>query len=68
LIGSDGEEMTEYLDDQLMDEMAQTGFGEIWIADYSPMEPYGEIQLIGVKPKRWCGLHRHALYGTKPYG
>jgi hypothetical protein len=68
LIGSDGEEMAEYLDDQLMDEMAQTGFREIWIADYSPMEPYGEIQLIGVKPKRWRGPHRHALYGTKPYG
>jgi len=68
LIGSDGEEMIEYLGGQLMDEMATTGFCEIWIADYSTMEPYGEIQLIGVKPKRWRGLHRHALYGTKPYG
>lgn len=68
LIGSDGEEMAEYLDDQLMDEMAETGFREIWVADYSPMEEYGEIQLIGVKPKRWRGVHRHRLYGTKPYG
>jgi hypothetical protein len=68
LIGSDGEEMAEYLDDQLMDEMAETGFREIWVADYSPMEAYGEIQLFGVKPKRWRGIHRHRLYGTKPYG
>jgi hypothetical protein len=68
LRGSDGEKMAAYLDEQLMDEMAGTGFREIWIADYSPMEPYGEIQLIGVKPKRWRGLHRHCLYGTKPYG
>jgi hypothetical protein len=68
LIGSDGEEMIEYLGGQLMDELARTGFREIWIADYSTMEPYGEIQLIGVRPKRWRGLHRHGLYGTKPYG
>jgi len=68
LIGSNGEEMTEYLDDQVMDEMAETGFREIWVADYSPMEPYSTIQLIGVKPKRWRGVHRHRLYGTKPYG
>jgi hypothetical protein len=68
LIGSDGEEMAEYLDDQLMDEMAGTGFREIWISDHSPMEPYGTVQLIGVKPKRWRGVHRHRFYGTKPYG
>ncbi len=68
LIGSDGEEMAEYLDAQLMDEMADTGFREIWIADDSPMEPYGTVQLIGVKPKRWRGAHRHRFYGKKPYG
>ncbi len=68
LIGNDGEEMAAYLDHQIMDELAGTGFREIWVADYSPMEPYGTIQLIGVKPKRWRGLHRHRRYGTKPYG
>jgi hypothetical protein len=68
LIGSDGEEMAEYLDDQIMDEMAETGFVEIWIADESPIEPYGTVQLIGVKPKRWRGVHRHRFYGRKPYG
>lgn len=68
LIGSDGEEMAEYLEDQLMDEMAETGFREIWISDHSPMEPYGTVQLIGVKPKRWRRVHRHRFYGTKPYG
>jgi len=68
LIDSDGEEMANYLDDELMDEMAETGFREIWIADYSQMEPYSTIQLIGVKPKRLRGLHRHRFYGTKPHG
>jgi hypothetical protein len=68
LIGSDGDEMAEYLDDEVMDEMAGTGFREIWISDHSPIEPYGTVQLIGVKPKRWRGVQRHRFYGTKPYG
>ena len=68
LIGSDGEEMAANLDDRLMDEIAGTGLREIWVADYSPMAEYSEIQLIGVKPKRWRGVHRHRLHGTKPYG
>src|SRR5262249_31221471 len=46
LIGSDGEEMLRYLDDQLMNEMAETGFREIWVADYSTIEPFGTVQLI----------------------
>jgi hypothetical protein len=68
LVGSDGEELVDYLHDQLMDEMAETGFCEIWIADESTIEPFGTVQLIGVKPDRWRGLHRHSSYGTKPYG
>lgn len=68
LIGSDGEQMAKHLDEELMDEMAETGFREIWIADYSPMEPHGTVQLIGVKSKRWRGLHRHRFDGMKPYG
>jgi hypothetical protein len=52
LIGSDGEEMAAHLDDQLMDETAETRFRESWIADYSLMAPYDTIQLIGIKPKR----------------
>jgi hypothetical protein len=68
LIGSDGEQMAKHLDDELMDEMEETGFREIWIADYSPMEPHGTVQLIGVKPKRWRGPHPHRFDGMKPYG
>jgi hypothetical protein len=68
LIGGDGVEVAAHLDHRLMDEMSKTGFREIWIADDSPMEPYGTIQLIGIKPKRWRGLHRHRFFGTKPYG
>lgn len=68
LVGSNGAELGLYLDDALMDEMAATGFKEIWISDDSPFDAFGTNQLFGVKPKRWRGLHRHALFGTKPYG
>lgn len=68
LIGSNGDEVAQHLDDSLMDEMSETGFCEIWIADYSPMEPYGTVQLIGIKPKRWRGPQPHRYFGTKPYG
>ncbi len=68
LVGSDGEETAEYLDESLMDEMSETGFREIWIADYSQIEPYDTVQLTGIKPKRWRGVHPHRFYGTKPYG
>lgn len=67
LVGGDGEELMEHLDEQLMDEMAETGFCEIWIADESTMGPYGNVQLIGIKPNDWRGLNRHSSYGKKEY-
>ena len=41
LIGSDGDEMMDFLEDELMDEMAETGFREIWISDHSFRRPCG---------------------------
>jgi hypothetical protein len=34
-----------FFNEELMDEMSETGFCEIWIADDSTVEPY--VQLIG---------------------
>ena len=67
LVGGDGEELMEHLDEQLMDEMSETGFCEIWIADDSTVGPYDNVQLIGIKPKQWRSLHRHSSYGKKEY-
>jgi hypothetical protein len=67
LVGGDGEELMEHLDEELMDEMSETGFCEIWIADDSTLGPYGNVQLIGIKPVQWRGLHRHSSYGKKEY-
>jgi len=63
-----GADVAKYLNEHVMNEMSATGFIEIWIADYTVMEPYGTVQLLGVKPARWRGLHRHRFYGMKPYG
>lgn len=68
LMDADGQETVEHLDDQIMEEMAATGFREIWLADYTLMEPYRTVQLVGIKPKRWRGPHLHRFYGLKPYG
>ncbi len=59
--------MLQYLDTELMNEVAETGFREIWIVDESPLEEYSAIQLIGIKSKRWRGLNRHRSHGTKPF-
>ncbi len=67
LVDSDGEELMEYLDEELMGEMSETGFCEIWIADDSTVGSYGNVQLIGIKPEQWRGLHQHSSYGKKEY-
>jgi len=68
LMEAPAEEVGRYLDIQILDEMSATGFLEIWAADYTVFEPYGTVELLGIKPRKWRGIHRHRLYGTKPYG
>lgn len=62
------ESVALHLDKQIIDEMSRTGFLEIWVADYTVREAYGTIQLFGIKPRQWLGLHDHVWSGTKPYG
>ena len=62
------EDVAPYLDVQIIDEISGTGFFEIWVADYTVHEAYGTVQLFGIKPRQWRGLHEHAWSGTKPYG
>jgi len=47
---------------------ADTGFLEIWLADYSTLEPYGEVRLIGLHPSEFWGLHHQPALKGKPYG
>ena len=61
-------DIAPHLDGDRMKEMASTGFIEIWIADYTVVEAYRTVQLLGVKPRRWRGLHSHRFADRKPYG
>ena len=47
---------------------AATGFVEIWIADHSTWEPFGEVRLIGLYPHPLWGLHPQPALEQKPYG
>lgn len=52
----------------LSDNYASTGFIEIWLADYSTLEPFGEVRLIGLYPQCFWGVHPQPALEGKPYG
>jgi hypothetical protein len=55
-------------DASLADDFSNTGFHEVWLADYSTFEPFGEIRLIGLYPLRVFGVHHQPALEGKPYG
>ena len=63
-----GREIFGYWDEQILEELRATGFVEIWLCDHGPEKPYRTVELVGVKPALWEGVHRHSMYGSKPYG
>jgi len=68
IMDSSIDQVVLFLDDQVIKELNETGFFEIWLADYTILEAFGTIQLYGIKPERWQGLHNHSRTGNKPYG
>ena len=61
-------EVLPALDDWLCHELAQCGFAEVWMADYTTMDTFREVQLFGVHPQKWRGRHPRANPDRKPYG
>lgn len=57
-----------HLLDGLNDEFNDHGFAEIWLADYSGLEAYGDIELFGLYPEKIWGYHRRPWPDRKPYG
>jgi hypothetical protein len=55
-------------DNSLADDFSDTGFHEIWLADHSTIEAFGEIRLIGLCPSSIFGLHDQPALEGKPYG
>jgi len=52
----------------LQQDFDQYGFTEIWLADYTTAEPYGGVELFGLKPAKWWGYHPREDFPGKPYG
>lgn len=57
-----------HLLDGLREEIENQGFAEIWLADYSGLEPYGDIELFGLFPHKWWGYYQRPWPDRKPYG
>lgn len=50
------------------EDFSDTGFREIWLADHSTIEPFGQVRLIGLYPAAIFGLHYQPALEGKPYG
>jgi hypothetical protein len=56
------------LSDDMKQDFAGYGFVEIWLADYTAIDAYGDIELFGLAPLRWWGHHERRNPYRKPYG
>jgi hypothetical protein len=55
-------------DPSLAKDFSDTGFLEIWLADHSTIEPFGEVCLIGLYPSAIFGVHWQPALEGKPFG
>jgi|SRR5579862_3936569 len=61
-------DMEGFLTVDLAKDFEESDFTEIWIADYTTVEPYGGVELFGLKPAEWWGYHPREDFSGKPYG
>ncbi len=61
-------DVLRHLLDGMNDEFRDHGFSEVWLADYSGLEAYGDIDLFGLFPDQWWGYHQRPWPDRKPYG
>jgi len=59
--------LQSFLNDMKSD-FADYGFVEIWLADYTGVEAYRDIELFGLVPDKWWGYHQRQNPYRKPYG
>ena len=57
-----------FIDDSLKNDFKSFGFDEIWIADYTGVEAYGDIELFCLYPSEWWGFYARNNPGRKPFG
>lgn len=61
-------ELLWVFDKSLQKDFTQYIFSEIWIADYSGIEAYGDLELFCLKPIKLWGYHQRLHPDRKPYG
>lgn len=59
-------QIKRFIDDTVLDDLKSFDFLEIWAADYSELDAYGNVELFCFKPRKWRGYHRRPP--DKPYG
>ena len=55
-------------DSSLASDFAEFGFIEVWLSDYSSVEAFREVTLLGIYPKNIWGLNGQGYLYGKPYG
>lgn len=68
LMDSPLSEIKSLLEKNLQSDFVTSGFSEIWIADYTGLDAYGDIELFGFYPPKWWGYHQRSNPLRKPYG
>jgi hypothetical protein len=62
------DELMPFLDESLQDNFVSYGFGEIWLADFTGIEAYGDIELFCLHPLECWGYYKRLHPNRKPYG
>jgi len=57
-----------FITNDMKNDFAVYGFVEIWLADYTGIEAYRDIELFGLVPAKWWGYHQRRNPYRKPYG
>lgn len=68
LIDAPIESVAKFFGSEILEAGEASGFSEIWLVDYTVEEAYSTVQLYGIIPKCFSGLHDRALGSSKPYG
>lgn len=60
--------LRNFLTDDIREDFSGYGFVEIWLADYTGIEAYRDIELFGLFPAKWWGYHQRQNPYRKPFG
>lgn len=60
--------LRHYLTEDIREDFSGYGFVEIWLADYTEVDAYRDVELFGLAPAKWWGYHQRDNPYRKPYG